>query len=68
MQQALDKLISSGKQTVVVVTHVPSLLRQVDKVAVIQDGSLAKFGPRDEVMRDMMAKGRVAAKAPQAAE
>ena len=67
LQRALKGMKEAG-QTVVVVTHVPSLLRQVDKVAVIQDGTLAKFGDRDDVLREMVAKGRVASKAPQAAE
>ena len=67
LQRAMKAMKEAG-QTVLVVTHVPSLLRQVDKVAVIQDGALAKFGQRDDVLRDMMSKGRVATKAPQAAE
>ena len=69
LQNAIAGMKTAG-QTVVVVTHVPSLLRQVEKVAVIQGGTLAKFGDRDEVLRDMMAKGRkpTPAQSKQAAE
>ena len=57
LQRALGTMKAAG-QTVIVVTHVPTLLRQVDKVIVIQDGTLKKFGDRDDVMREMMPKGR----------
>ncbi|SFS05144.1 type I secretion system permease/ATPase [Yoonia litorea] len=69
LQQALVKMRKAG-QTVVVVSHVPTLLRHMDKIAVIQDGTVAAFGNRDDIMRDMMAKGRhvTAKSASQAAE
>ncbi len=55
LNQALTSM-KDAKQTVVVVTHVPHLLRQVDKLMVIQDGAIKRFGDREEVMHDMMAK------------
>ena len=55
LQRALSAMKAAG-QTVLVVTHVPNLLKHVDKVMVIQDGTLKKFGDRDEVMRGMMPK------------
>lgn len=38
---------------VVLVSHRASLLRPVDKVGVLRDGILEKFGNRDEVLREM---------------
>ncbi|SHK24753.1 ATP-binding cassette, subfamily C/ATP-binding cassette, subfamily C, exporter for protease/lipase [Shimia gijangensis] len=67
LQRALSAMKAVG-QTVLIVTHVPNLLRQVDKILVIHDGTLKSFGNRDEVMREMMPKGRAAPKPAQAAE
>ena len=67
LQRALSAMKAAG-QTVLIVTHVPNLLRQVDKIMVIHDGALKSFGDRDEVMREMMPKGRAAPKPAQAAE
>lgn len=67
LQQSLATMKQAG-HTVVIVTHVPILLRQVDKVALIKDGTLAKFGDRDEILREMMKKGQLTTKtAPDAA-
>jgi PrtD family type I secretion system ABC transporter len=41
--------------TVVVVSHRPSLVQGVDKVMLLKDGAVADFGPRAEVMRQLMA-------------
>ncbi|TIV15572.1 MAG: ATP-binding cassette domain-containing protein, partial [Mesorhizobium sp.] len=45
----LQQLKEQGR-TVVLVTHQINLLRTADHVAFIQDGSLSKFGTRDEVL------------------
>jgi len=37
--------------TVLVVTHRPSLLENVDKVLVLEDGAVSMFGPRQQVLR-----------------
>jgi ATP-binding cassette subfamily C protein len=37
----------------VVVTHRPSMLGAVDHVALVMDGTIKLFGPRDEVMRQI---------------
>ena len=47
---ALGSLKAEGI-TVVVVTHRPSLLQQVDLIAFMRAGQLAAFGPRDEVLK-----------------
>ncbi|NDW53448.1 type I secretion system permease/ATPase [Aliiroseovarius sp. PrR006] len=67
LQHALAAMKKSG-QTVLIVTHVPHLLRAVDKVMVIQDGAMKKFGGRDEVMRELMAKSRTESSPAKAAE
>jgi ATP-binding cassette subfamily C protein/ATP-binding cassette subfamily C protein EexD len=49
LQRTLDGLKADGV-TVVVIAHRPSLLRNVDKVLVLNDGAVASFGSRAEVM------------------
>jgi len=49
LQRTLDVLKADGV-TVVVIAHRPSLLRNVDKMLVLNDGAVASFGPRAEVM------------------
>jgi len=49
LQRTLDVLKADGV-TVVVIAHRPSLLRNVDKVLVLNDGAVASFGSRAEVM------------------
>lgn len=62
LQKSLAAMKASG-QTVVVVTHVPNLLRQADKIAVIKERTLTSFGNRDDVLRKIVAKGQLAADA-----
>lgn len=50
LAQALTSL-RIQRCTVVVVTHRPSILGQVDSIAVMQEGQLAAFGPRDEILQ-----------------
>jgi PrtD family type I secretion system ABC transporter len=47
--EALEALKRDGV-TVVVISHRPSILRQVDMVLVLRSGAMESFGPRDEVM------------------
>ncbi|WP_051294543.1 type I secretion system permease/ATPase [Gemmobacter nectariphilus] len=44
------KIIRDRGGIVVVVAHRPNVLKAVDMVAVVQNGRLAAFGPRDEVL------------------
>ncbi|MCR8725865.1 type I secretion system permease/ATPase [Frigidibacter sp. ROC022] len=49
------------KITVVVITQKPALLQEVDKIMLLNDGTVALFGERTEVLRklqDFSAKGR----------
>jgi len=52
---ALAALKASGA-TVVLVSHQPSLMRGCDKMLVLVDGAIARFGPRDDVMAAVAAK------------
>lgn len=45
----LKQLQKSGG-TVILVTHRPNVLKVVDKIAVVRDGKLLVYGPRDEVL------------------
>jgi ABC-type protease/lipase transport system fused ATPase/permease subunit len=50
---ALNRAISALKKTgaaVIVIGHRPSLLQEVDKVLLLVDGQVEKFGPRAEVI------------------
>jgi len=51
--------------TVVVIAHRPSILRNMDKVLLLRDGTMHAFGPRDEVLPAVMAPSGEAS-APQA--
>lgn len=44
------KQLQENGCTVVLVTHRPTVLKVVHKIAVIRDGKLITYGPRDEIM------------------
>jgi ABC-type protease/lipase transport system fused ATPase/permease subunit len=44
------QLLKSERATVVIVAHRPSLLRGVDKMLVLREGVVERFGPRAEVL------------------
>lgn len=50
VQQALDLLISSGKQTVVVVAHRLSTIRDADEIIVMQHGEVKERGNHQELL------------------
>ena len=55
-EEALNGAVSALKAkgtTIVIVAHRPSLLGQVDKIALLLDGQLKAFGPRDAVLNHM---------------
>ena len=52
-EAALVRAISAAKEggaTVVLVTHRPSVLSQVDMIVVLRDGVVDSIGPRDEIL------------------
>jgi PrtD family type I secretion system ABC transporter len=52
-EQALVGAIKHAKEkkiTTVIISHRPSILSSVDKILILQDGSVAAFGTRDEIM------------------
>ncbi|WP_170608532.1 type I secretion system permease/ATPase [Ruegeria arenilitoris] len=51
--RALTKL-KEASCTIVIVAHQPNLLRVADKVLVLRDGLVSKFGPRDEVLKSLL--------------
>ena len=47
--EALGTLHEKGV-TMVIIAHRPSILRNMDKVLVLQEGAVRAFGPRDEIL------------------
>ena len=57
--QALTRALLALKKhgrTIVIVTHRPAALETADKVLLLREGSVAKFGERDEVLRLVMGR------------
>ncbi len=53
---ALSDALSQAKEagcTVVVISHRPSLLSKVDNIAVLREGTIVKYGGRDEVLAEL---------------
>ena len=50
VQQALDKLISSGQQTVVVVAHRLSTIRDANEIIVMQYGEVKERGTHEQLI------------------
>ena len=64
-QEALAKVLDVLRErriSTVLITHNIRLLRRVDQIAVMNDGQLASFGPRDDVLGQFAAPKRQAAK------
>jgi PrtD family type I secretion system ABC transporter len=51
--QALSTLKQNGV-TVILITHRPNLIAGVDKVLVLREGTIQKFGDREEIMADIV--------------
>lgn len=57
-EQALARAMARAKQegiSVVVITQRPSLLRSVDQIMVLKNGSVQLYGPRDQVTEQLSA-------------
>ena len=50
---AIGRLKRDGV-TIVIVTHRPQLLQQADKVLVMEDGTVARFGPKEAVLATLI--------------
>jgi ABC-type protease/lipase transport system fused ATPase/permease subunit len=58
---ALARAIAHLKErraTVVLVSHRPALVNQVDKVLVLRDGAVETFGPRAEILKRLAAPAK----------
>jgi PrtD family type I secretion system ABC transporter len=60
---AIQEMKKAGS-TVVLVSHRMTLFGLVDMVAVMQDGTLAKFGPRDAILNELAGQNRRTASPP----
>ena len=63
--------LKESRVTTIVIAHRPAILEYVDKVMVLQEGTVDAFGPREEVLRSLAVRGRpqtvVGSRAPGAA-
>ncbi|MBP6012562.1 MAG: type I secretion system permease/ATPase [Alphaproteobacteria bacterium] len=66
LRRAVEFLKKQGR-TVVIVTHRPAILPVADKLAVLRNGELMFFGPRDEVLASLNRAAQQAARTPAAA-
>ena len=46
--------------TIIIIAHRPSILRNVDRILLLQEGQVAAFGPRDEILNKMLGGKNVA--------
>ncbi|MEW5973234.1 MAG: type I secretion system permease/ATPase [Pseudomonadota bacterium] len=62
----LQAILALKKQgtTVVLITHRPSIIGAVDLVLLLREGTLAAFGPRDQVMAALQQQAQAAAQPP----
>lgn len=51
VQKALDKLIKSGEQTIVVVAHRLSTIMQADQILVMDQGAVVERGTHMELLK-----------------
>jgi PrtD family type I secretion system ABC transporter len=65
LAEALAALKRDGS-TIIVVTHRPSLLTGMDKILVLNNGVIERFGPREEVMASLVRPVAMPSRRPQA--
>ena len=49
-------VLKERRVTTVIIAHRPAVLQHVDKVMIIKDGAIQAFGPRDEVLSQLVPK------------
>lgn len=60
VQKALDALLERGNQTIIVIAHRLSTVRNADKIIVMQDGLIAEEGTHEDLVeRDGVYKNLV---------
>ena len=62
-ENALASTLMSLKErqaTVVLVTHRLNVLRHADRIVVVENGEVVRFGPRDAILGELMRPARVA--------
>lgn len=50
---AMIRTLRQRRKTLVLATHRPSHLKGFDRVALVQDGRLMRYGPVDDIMKDL---------------
>jgi ATP-binding cassette subfamily C exporter for protease/lipase len=50
---AMIRSIRSRRKTLILATHRPSHLKGFDRVALLQDGRLMRYGPVDDILKDL---------------
>ena len=65
LNNAIKRLKSEGK-SVLIMAHRPAAIQECDKLLVIDQGTMMAFGPKDEVLRKMVANHRDLKAAPPA--
>lgn len=51
------KALRDAGTTLIIITHRPAILQAADKILVLQEGAIAHFGPRAEVLRRILYPG-----------
>ncbi|EPE93585.1 ABC transporter HlyB/MsbA family protein, partial [Rhizobium grahamii CCGE 502] len=70
-EEALTRAIAKVRERggiVIIVAHRPSALSAVDMVGLVQNGRLAAFGPKDEIIQPTAKRPLVVGKTPPAAD
>ena len=52
--------LKERQATVVLVTHRLNVLRHADRIIVLENGEVDRFGPRDAILGELMRPARVA--------
>lgn len=64
LSQSIQKLREQGK-TVILISHRPSIITITNKLLVLRDGTVAAFGPTDQVLNSITKKQQTAKQLPE---